>query len=168
MKFSYLRVFILTLLFLMLTLIALPEYISIFRPFWVLLLMLYVQFMLPNLFHLSLVILLGLMLDVIVGSPLGQHLFALTCVAWCASSRARRFKFFSMPQQIIWILVLCLVYQLIVCLFNYILGYSVSLWVILSPVCMSTLAWPFIRHVIERFLLSKKRSRSLSTGRLSI
>jgi rod shape-determining protein MreD len=162
MKFSYFRLMILIVLSLMLTMVALPEQISIFRPFWVLLLMLYIQFMLPNAFHLSGVILFGLTLDVMGGSPLGQHLFAMTCVAWCASTRARRFKFFSMPQQIIWILVLCLMYQVIVCLLDYILGYPASFWSVIPPVCMSTLAWPLIRHGIERFLLGKKRQRRLS------
>jgi len=162
MKFSYFRLIILIVLSLMLTMLTLPEEISIFRPFWLLLLMLYIQLMLPNVFHLSGVILFGLTLDVVAGTPLGQHLFALTCVAWCANTRAKRFKFFSMPQQMIWILVLCLLYQVIVCSFDYIFGYPISFSSVISPVCMSTLTWPLVRHGIEKFLLGKKRLRRMS------
>lgn len=159
MKFSSIRLLSLMVLAFIFTIISLPEQLSIFRPLWVLLLMLYLQFMLPNVFHLSMVILFGLTLDALGASPMGQHAFALALVAWCASGRARRFKFFSMPQQIVWVFVLCLIYQLTLCLINYILGYPFSLWNLIIPISMSTLIWLPTRQCAEHWLSERSFSR---------
>lgn len=153
------RLLLLMFLAFIFTIIALPEPIAIFRPFWVLLLMLYIQFMLPNVFHLSIVVVFGLILDALGANAMGEHVFALGLVAWCASGRARRFKFFSMPQQIVWIFVLCLIYQSTLSLLNYILGYPFSPVYLVISVCMSTLIWLPARQCIERWLLERRFSR---------
>ncbi|TAL64144.1 MAG: rod shape-determining protein MreD, partial [Legionella sp.] len=106
-----------------LSILPLPEMISSFRPSWVLLLILYIEYFLPGNFKLTTLLLVGLMLDVLLSTVIGEHSFALLTVTWIASTRSRRFQFFSMMQQIVLIGFFCLLYQLIICFIDGMLGF---------------------------------------------
>ena len=86
---------------LVLSILPMPELISDFRPPWVLLLILYIEYFIPGKFHITTLVLVGLVLDVLLSTVIGEHSFALLLVTWLASTRSRRFQFFSMMQQII-------------------------------------------------------------------
>ena len=85
---------------LILSILPMPELISAFRPPWVLLLVLYIEYFLPGNFKLTTLLIVGLLLDVLLSTVIGEHSFALLLVTWIASSKSRRFQFFSMMQQI--------------------------------------------------------------------
>lgn len=118
-----------------------------FKPLWILLFILYLQFKLPNVFNLFWIMISGLLLDVLSGMPLGAHVFCLCLVTWCASSRARRFKFFSMPQQLIWISLLSFLYQLSITILANIWGYTYSFVGFCLPILMSILFWSVISKI---------------------
>ena len=154
MRPSYLRLWLIVLFIFLLTIIVLPYPFSNLRPLWVFLFVLYVQVTLPRVFYVMGVVFFGLMLDVLSLSALGQHLLALTLVSWCIAGRARRFKFFSMSQQMVWVFLLSFMYQWTLFVSNIVLGYSMSTWSMLLPVCMTTLVWPWFKLCVEYFLLS--------------
>src|SRR4029079_7441140 len=85
---------------LILSILPMPSLISAFRPPWVLLLVLYIEYFLPGNFKLTSLLFVGLLMDVLLSTVIGEHSFALLLVTWIASSRSRRFQFFSMMQQI--------------------------------------------------------------------
>lgn len=149
-----LRFFIALLLSLVLTIIPLPHLLANFRPPWVMLLVLYLQFFLPGLFSISLVVILGLILDVLLSTVLGEHIFALSLVCWIASNKSRRFSLFSMEQQMALIGAFALLYELLILITDACFGYRVGFILPLTGTALvSVLLWPWIRLLADDRLL---------------
>ena len=140
-----LRLVLALLLALMLTVLPLPELLAGFRPPWLLLLILYVQFFLPSYFNVTVVVALGLCLDVLLSTALGEHAFALIITTWIAAGKSRRFCFFSMIQQMLLLSVFCLIYESALYLIDAFLGYSNTPWTIIEASFMGMLFWPWLR-----------------------
>jgi len=140
---------------LILSILPMPELLSPFRPPWVLLLVLYIEYFLPGNFKLTSLILVGLLLDVLLATVIGEHSFALLLVTWIASTKSRRFQFFSMMQQIILIGFFCFLYQLVISLTAILLGFNYSLLVPLVSAMLGMFLWPWIRLLGEDTLLTR-------------
>ena len=97
-------------------------------------------------------LLIGLILDTLLASVIGEHAFALLLVTWIAYTKSRRFRFFSMMQQIFLIGFFCLLYQTIISITDALLGFNYSL---LSPIISAftgMFLWPWIRLLdIEQY-----------------
>lgn len=154
MKFSFARLSLLMGLAFLLTILPIWQPLVVLKPFFVLLLLLYIQFMLNDVFNISWIIFCGLMLDVLCSTCLGQHVLALCLVAWCASSRAKRFKFFSISQQLIWISVLGGIYQCVLVGVSYCLGYKISLLAFCIPILTTMLCWLPVKRMAASFVMS--------------
>ncbi len=126
-----------------------------FRPPWIMLFVLYIQFFLPNYFNMTSLFILGLCLDVLLSTVIGEHPFALLLTTWFAAGKARRFNFFSMGKQMLLVGLFCLLYQLIIFLIDAFLGYSPRLWMVVVSALFSLLFWPWVRWVLANspFLL---------------
>ena len=151
------------LLALILTILPLPYGLSGFRPPWVLLLILYVQFFLPNYASLTATVALGLCLDVLLSTILGEHIFALVLTTWLASTRARRFHIFALPQQMILITLLCFVYQLVLYAVDFYQEFNSTLLMVLGTTLLSLMIWPWLSILLGHcfHLGSQKRSHLL-------
>lgn len=131
-----------------LTIIPLPEIVVGFRPAWILLLVLYIQFFLPNYFNITLLFFLGLCLDVLLSTVIGEHAFAFLLTTWFASRMARRFNLFSIIQQMALVALYCLIYQLTIYLVGAFLGYNPSLLMVVGTTLFSMLLWPWVGKVL--------------------
>lgn len=143
------------LMALTLSIVPLPALVSDFRPPWVLLLILYIEYFIPVNFNQITLLVVGFSLDVLLATVIGEHSFALLFVTWIASSKSRRFQFFSMMQQIVLIGFFCLLYQTIIAAISALLGFNYS---ILTPIISSLLgmfAWPWIRLLGEETMLTR-------------
>lgn len=140
---------------LILSILPIPELISIFRPPWVLLLVLYIEYYLPGNFKLTALLLVGLLLDVLMSTVIGEHSFALLLVTWIASTKSRRFQFFSMMQQICMIGFFCLLYQSVISVIDVLLGFQYSLFMPLASASLSMFFWPWIRILGDGSLLTR-------------
>ncbi|MBA2648120.1 MAG: rod shape-determining protein MreD [Legionella sp.] len=149
-----LRLFAGFILVLVLSILPLPEMITAFRPAWVLLLVLYIEYFLPGKFNLATVVMLGLVLDVLLSSVIGEHSFALLLVTWIASSKSRRFQFFSMMQQIFLIGFFCLIYQMVIVFINALLGFHYNIYNPFICAFVSMFFWPWIRLLGEDIFLT--------------
>lgn len=150
-----LRLGIAFLIALALTILPLPEVIVGVRPPWVLLLVLYMQYYLPERFNLVVLILVGLVLDALLSTIIGEHTFTLTVVSWLASTKVRRFRFFSIGQQMGLIAVFCLLYQGIIFMIDTYLGFYVNILDVIGSTVISVLLWPWIRLLSEDTLLHR-------------
>jgi len=153
MRNLHLRLWIGFIAALILSILPMPELISAFRPPWILLLVLYIEYFLPGNFKLTTLLLVGLVLDVLLSTVLGEHSFALLSVTWIASSRSRRFQFFSMMQQIFIIGFFCLLYQSVISLVDGLLGLNYSMFVPFASAMMGMFFWPWIRLLGDDTLL---------------
>ena len=159
MSIIYGRLFIATIIALILTILPLPDIFIGLRPPWVLMLILYLQLFLPDYFKIYYLIILGLVLDVLLSTLLGQHVFALALVSWIASSKARRFRLFSIGQQMALIGFFCLLYQLLIFMMDASLGYSVRFAMAVGSAMISILLWPWLRLIADDTLLINKANR---------
>lgn len=135
---------------LILSILPMPEWLFAFRPPWVLLLVLYIEYFLPSYFKLSTVLLIGILLDVLLSTIIGEHSFALLLVTWIASNYSRRFQFFSMVQQILFIGFFCFFYQAILAFVDALSGFHYDAWIPLASALISVLLWPWIRFLGNR------------------
>lgn len=111
---------------------------------WVLLVILYIIFFRIRFFSLWLVIILGIGLDGLLGSVLGEHTFAFLCVIGFALSFSDRFVFFSGFQKTVYISICILINQLMLLLVDIVLGYSVSVKSLWLSIVISCVIWQFI------------------------
>ncbi len=150
-----LRLFVAAILALALTILPLPELLIGLRPPWVLILILYLQFFLPEYFNLVLLIIIGMALDVLLSTVLGEHAFALSIVAWIASTKARRFRLFTMGQQMALIGFFCLLYQMLILIIDASLGYYYGFLMPLGSTLITILLWPWVRLLADESLAIK-------------
>ncbi len=143
----------LVLAVLVLSIIPLPASTAIFRPSWVLMFVLYVQFFLPRYFRVTWVLLLGLSLDVLQVSVLGEHAFALLLTSCLAASKTRRFHFFSVIQQMILIALFCCGYELIIVLIDKSLGFNNGILYGAVTVLATLTFWPWFKLVADKTVL---------------
>lgn len=155
MNLFNLRLFIAAILALALTILPLPDLLLGLRPPWVLMLVLYLQFFLPDYFNIVTLLIIGLALDVLLSTVLGEHAFALSCVAWLASNKARRFRLFSIGQQMALVGFFCLFYQLLILMIDASLGYHVRFIMSLGSSLISILLWPWVRLIADDALVAK-------------
>ncbi|QRN03416.1 rod shape-determining protein MreD [Legionella sp. MW5194] len=148
------------LIALILTIMPLPAFLVTIRPPWILLLVLYLQFYMPDYFRVSILVMLGLVLDALLATVIGEHAFALCLTTWLASSKARRFYFFPIGQQMALIGFFCAWYQLTVFFIDAFLGYTMNWMTVIGGTLLSILVWPWIRLAAEETLLVRARFKA--------
>ena len=139
------------------TILPLPEIVAVYRPPWVLMFVLYVQFFLPDYFRVTWVFLLGMSLDVLLASVMGEHTFALLLTTGLASTKARRFHFFSPAQQILFVVLFCTVYELTLVLIDGLLGYHNGVFFAAGTVLASLLFWPWMKLLADHTLVLARK-----------
>lgn len=103
---------------LLLMILPLPEWAREFRPQWVTLVLVYWCLALPHRIGVGSGFILGILLDVLTGTLLGQHAIGLSLVAFLTVQLHARIRVYPLWQQSIAILILL------------ILEHLLSLWVI--------------------------------------
>ena len=127
---------------LMLSAVPLPEWIQWGWPKWVAMVLIYWVIALPHRVGVSVGWIIGLFLDILQGSLLGQNALALSLVAYLAHSLHQRLRMYSVLQQSAMVLVLLGINQLICYWIQGLVGVRAqTLWFLL-PTVVSTLLWP--------------------------
>ena len=147
---SGVRLFLSLIIFFILTILPLPGFMMGIRPPWLLLFMLYIQIYLPKYFSVVSLFFVGICLDVLLVTPLGEHSFALILTAWIASGRLRQFRFFSSIQQMLLIAALSLGYQLILFSIDALLGYKNSIGIPCLTAAFAFIVWPWMQLALEK------------------
>ncbi len=152
MKSRVLRLVAAVLLGLIVAIFPLPETLTAYRPPFCLLIFLYTQFFLPSHFSLILITLTGLCLDALLRDVLGAHVFALALALWLANSKALRFRFFSMPQQMALTGLFCFFYELPLLFVSLMTGFQLQPWSLLINSLLGILCWPWIKILLDDLL----------------
>ncbi len=113
MKHGRLIVFISFGLALLLAVLPLPDWARAFRPQWYTLVLIYWCIALPE--HVGVLggWLLGLLVDVLTGTVLGQHALSLAIIAFIATSLHRRIRVMPRYQQMLTMLSLLAIEKLL-------------------------------------------------------
>jgi rod shape-determining protein MreD len=133
------------LISLILALLPMPHWIAIFKPAWVLMVMAFWALVLPGRFSITLAWVLGLFLDVLNGTLLGEHALALTAVIYIVARLNNQLRMFSLAQQGVGMFLLVLFYQFILFCVQGFLGKIITeAWWYWLPALTSMLLWPWV------------------------
>lgn len=136
---------------LMFTMIPWPEWARFIAPYWVVMVVIYWVMALPQRIGVGIAWIAGLVLDVAVGTLLGQHALALAVVAYMTLNLHQRLRVFPLWQQAIVVFFFCVMYSVINLWVRGITGTAPALWTVLLPSFTTALLWP-LGFVVLRFM----------------
>lgn len=141
---------------LMLQIMPLPILVDTFRPDWVLLVLAYWTLALPTRVNVGIAFLYGLFMDILLGTTLGIHCFAMSLVIFILAANYQRLRNYSVWQQALIMGVMSSLYHLVVFWLQHLLTDIYFLFDYLWPVLTSMFFWPWV------FMLLRKTRRQLS------
>ncbi|NNC23896.1 rod shape-determining protein MreD [Salinisphaera sp. USBA-960] len=142
---------------LVVALAPLPTVVAAGRPLFYPATLLFWVLMQPTRFGVGTAWLGGLLLDVIFGTPLGQHALALALAAY-ATVRLRSILWTLAPlQQLVLLLPIFAGYEFVLFWIDGVMGVSTSMLWRWLPVLTTGLIWPFWSALLERVALLEVR-----------
>ena len=148
---SWFAIFMTLMIALVLALLPMPDWTIWLRPAWVLLVLIYWAMTVPYLVSVGVAWTMGIVVDLMNGTVLGEHALAFTIVVYFVSRMHIRLRMYPLLQQGMSILFFVLLYQFIVyCIQGFIgeLPRSNLYW--LSSIT-SMLLWPWLFVVMRDF-----------------
>ena len=138
-----------------LTALPMADWASPWRPPWVALVLLYWCFAVPERVGVLVGWTSGLVLDVLVGTLVGQHALGLGVVAWLARRIYRRVRLLPLWQQGLSVFAVVAVNQLIISWVTGMRGHPVEALTHVSVPLAGAVVWPWIylilRHARRRY-----------------
>ena len=122
--------------------IPLSTTVELWRPEWVLLVLLYWLVALPERFGLVAAWLVGLLVDIVEGGLFGQHTITFALSAFFALSLHQQFRMFSRVQQTLLVAVVIAIYELLDALIQQVSGNASFSFLVFLPVLTSAMVWP--------------------------
>jgi len=132
-----------------LMILPLPDWVQIYRPNWVALVLIYWSMALPKRVGLWFAFFSGIILDVSQGTLLGQHTLALVLVIYFNMNFYQRIRVLALAQQAIYVFVLLLVNQLIVAWVEGIMGRPTPFLAFVGAPFVGMLIWPWVFVVLR-------------------
>lgn len=133
---------------LLLTIVPLPESLRLLRPDWVALTLIFWSLTLPDRVSVTTGFFVGLLLDVLSGTLLGQHALSLSMIAYICARLHQRIRLYPLWQQTLTVLVMLVIHQLVSLWVNNIIDQPSpppSYWL---PSLVGMLLWPFLQRIL--------------------
>ena len=134
---------------LVLTQLPVPPWAAVWRPAWVALVLIYWCMAVPERVGVGVGWMLGLVLDILTGTLIGQHAMGLSVLAFVTYRLHQRVRVLPLWQQGISVFCLLCLYQLVVLWINGILGRPVQAWAYWSSPLTSTVLWPWVFIILR-------------------
>jgi rod shape-determining protein MreD len=134
------------LLGLLLSVSPLPQFMEIFRPLWLALLLTFWTLALPHKVGMTTAWVLGLMEDVLYGTLLGQNALILSLITFLVMSLQQRLRMYPMWQQCLILLVIFGLAQLAQLWLSALTGNRQPTLALLLPALVSVLLWPWVSY----------------------
>ncbi len=134
---------------LMLTIVPLPDWVSLFRPDWVALTLIYWAMMLPRRWSVGSAWMVGLVLDVAQGAILGQHALALCFIVFVTVRFHLLMRVFPMSQLTATVFAILALYQFVLFWINGVAHLSASPIHYWAPVIGGTIIWPAVSMLLS-------------------
>ncbi|MBD3648201.1 MAG: rod shape-determining protein MreD [Pseudomonadales bacterium] len=136
-----------------LTVISMPRFVpaelGYLRPEWVALVLIYWVIALPQRIGIVAAWVIGMLVDVLLGTLLGQHALAFIFIAYIASTLYQRMRMFSVWQQSLIVFAIIGLNQLINFWIESIAGQvEWSIWY-LFPSIVSAMLWPWVFLILR-------------------
>lgn len=136
---------------LLLAVMPLPDWLDYLRPSFPLLALIFWTMALPERYGTWTGWLLGLVFDVLRGTPLGAHALAFAVAGYAAGRLSARMKVYPVVQQALAVAVLAGLSMVVLRMVGRFTGtQSASLFVALLPVLATAVLWPWAQSVQDR------------------
>nr|WP_136251360.1 rod shape-determining protein MreD [Ningiella ruwaisensis] len=136
---------------LVLQIIPMPAQADLYRPDWLLLILCYWAMALPNRVSVGVAGVTGVILDLLYGTALGVHSFALAVPIFIVATNYQRMRNQSILQLAITIGILSFIYHLIIYWLQFWLTSIEFRFIYLWPSVTSVLLWPWLFWLLRRF-----------------
>jgi rod shape-determining protein MreD len=160
---SPVRLWIVLLIAAVLSAVPLPAGVEFFRPPWVTMAVVYWAMMWPRSCGIATAWLIGLILDVLQGSLLGQHALALSVVAYFTLRFHLQIRLFPLWQLTVTVFALFVIDAFVVFWIDGIAGFptgGASRW---SQVVAGGVVWPPVMAIFDRVRMgAENRSKSFA------
>lgn len=134
---------------LLLAVIPVPNWAEAFIPDWVALTLIYWCIATPERVSVGTGWVVGLILDALFGSLLGQHALALTVIAFLTVKLHLQLRMFPRWQQAVSVLILLAIGQLLVIWIRGIVGQAPGTIAYWTPSIVGMVAWPWLFVVLR-------------------
>ncbi|HSS64802.1 MAG TPA: rod shape-determining protein MreD [Gammaproteobacteria bacterium] len=134
---------------LMLMALPMPDWAGIWRPAWVALVLIYWCMALPTRIGIMVAFTLGIFLDVLSGTLLGQNALALSVIAFITLQFYQRVRVLPLWQQGVTVFGLAFIHQVLILWINGIQGMPVSFSAYWASPLISMVLWPWIFVVLR-------------------
>jgi rod shape-determining protein MreD len=135
---------------LVLQIMPMPSVVSDYRPDWVFVVLGYWALALPTRVNVGVAFFVGLILDILLGTSIGVHSFAMSLSIYVLAANYQRLRNYSVWQQAIVIGILGALYNLIVFWLMHLLTDIYFLLAYMWPVVASMVIWPWIFWLLRR------------------
>jgi rod shape-determining protein MreD len=135
---------------LVLQIMPMPSMVSVYRPDWVFVVLGYWALALPTRVNVGVVFFVGLILDILLGTSIGVHSFAMSLSIYVLAANYQRLRNYSVWQQAMIIGILDALYNLIVFWLMHLLTDIYFLLAYMWPVVTSMVIWPWIFWLLRR------------------
>lgn len=140
---------------LVLTVVPIPEMLRPFRPEWVTIILIYWCLTLPNRVNVGTGFLMGLTLDVLTGTLMGQYALAMSVVVFIGVTLHKQIRVYPMWQQAVSVFTLVALDQLLVAWAKGMIGEGPESWLYWMPAITTAVLWPVaffvLRSMHQRF-----------------
>lgn len=133
----------------LLTLMPLPGYANILRPNWVALVLVYWCMAIPTRMGVGSGWLLGLLLDILYGSLLGEQALAKALLAFLTLRFTLRLRVFPRWQQALATGVLIAISDLFVLMIKVLVHGTAPIWDDTAPMVANIILWPFVFAILR-------------------
>lgn len=134
---------------LILSIWSIPESVAAFWPHWTVLVVIYWCLALPERIGIGIAWIIGLLLDVLFGSVLGEHALALSLVAFVLVKTHSQVRIYPLLQQTLVVAALVVLYEFVLFWIDGIMGLPARPMTRWLPTVTSVLAWPVIFGVLR-------------------
>ncbi len=129
--------------------LPLPSWASIWRPEWIMMVLVYWCIALPERVSIGIGWLVGLLHDVVNDTLLGQHALSLSIAAFLAVHFHRQIRMFPLWQQAIFIFFVVTFSQLPVIWLRGMLGHPILSWTVFYPAVSSMILWTWLFIILR-------------------
>jgi rod shape-determining protein MreD len=148
-RISRLHIMVTVVIGLILAIVPLPESVRAARPDLLLLLVIYWSLSAPRFAGLSFAWIMGLAVDLLSGTILGQHALAFLAVAYPTHKLQLRMRVYPISHQTLTVFMLLAWYQFVVWWIDGIVGPGITTWRRWLPVLTGALLWPVLVAVLD-------------------
>lgn len=139
-----------------LTILPLPEWAIWLRPLWVPMVITAWVLVLPERVSIGIAFAIGLIMDILLGTLLGEHALVLTILAYVSAKFQHRLRLFPLWQQTTVVFFLLFIYQLVRYWVQGFLGQLPGTWAYWLPLLSSTLLWPWVYLLLRDYATRSK------------